>query len=271
MNMQKISNPVFLDLMTKLFILLVFAKLISMAIWWFLPTEGVELETRENYKPNYQRVDFKSMLHSSAKGFSAPKQTSVISRSGTSMTNMLLKGLYGSGNHGMAIVALKSSANKTSVIAVGETFSGYRLKKVLQESVVFVKNNKEYVLRMAKQKKLSSSMISDVPVEQTVTKVSRTDINDYVANRKDIWKDIGMQAINDGGKLKGFRVNRMNKKSKVASLGLKIGDIIIAANNTKLTSMKDVMDLYKNIKTMTTLQLVVLRKSQEIEFVFDIN
>jgi len=58
--------------------------------------------------------------------------------------------------------------------------------------------------------------------------------NHYIYNRKDIWKDIVIDANRESGKIKGFKVHRVNKNSVLASLGLQKGDIIVAANNVEL-------------------------------------
>ena len=60
--MIKLSNSYFLQVLTKLLILLVIAKALSLALLWYLPSDGVELAQKENYQPKYQRVDFKNML-----------------------------------------------------------------------------------------------------------------------------------------------------------------------------------------------------------------
>lgn len=61
--MSKLSNSIMLSVFTKLLILLAIAKTLSLALWWFLPADGVELQVQDNYKPKYQRVDFKNMLN----------------------------------------------------------------------------------------------------------------------------------------------------------------------------------------------------------------
>lgn len=268
--MQKLSNSVFLDIITRLLILLVIAKVIALAIWWFLPSDGVELQEKKSYRPGYQRVDFKNMLI----GTSAIK-TQVQGKKNTSgsisITSMLLKGLYGKGSKGFAIVSLKSSAEKTSVVSVGKEFSGYTLKTILTESVIFVKNEVEYTLHMKKSKKTAKSAITSIPVEQTTKQIARNDINDYIQNKKDIWKDIAIEPLKNGNEFKGFKVKRVNMSSEIASLGLRKGDVIVAANNNRLRSLKDVLEIYKNIKTLKTIQLIVLRDEQEKELIYEIN
>ncbi|MDB2562089.1 hypothetical protein N9X61_00645 [Sulfurimonas sp.] len=269
--MQKLSNSFFLNILTKVLILLAIAKVISLAIWWFLPSDGVELQVKKNYKPAYQRVDFKSMLISPSVAHAKKQAKKKTTTSSVNITNMILKGLYGKGTNGMAIVALKSSARKTSVVSVGEVFSGYVLKTILKNAVVFTKNKKEYTLNMGKPKNISKSVISPVTVETRTKTVARKDINDYIYNRKDIWKDIAIDALKVSGKIQGFKVKRVNKKSQLGTLGLQKGDLIVAANNIELKSYKDVLDIYKKIKELKTIQIIVLRDNQEHEFVYDIN
>ena len=272
--MQKISNSFIIGVITKLLILLVIAKFISLVIWWFLPSDGVELQIKTNYKPAYQRVDFKNMLIGKSVVREEKKINNTPRTSSVSITSMLLKGLYGKGIKGIAIVALKSSSKKTSVISVGEIFSGYTLKSVLKDSVIFTKNGQEYTLSISTPKKSSKSVASITPatsVSETIKQVPRNIINEYIENKKDIWKDIAINPVKNGKKINGFKVDRIKNNSEIASLGLKKGDVIIAANNVKLKSLKDVLDIYKKIKQLKTVQLVVLRNGQEQELIYEIN
>lgn len=182
--MKKLSNTSFIKLISRLLILLAIAKIITLSLWWFLPSDGREAQNTQSLKPAYQRVDFRNMLKGKSKNTAKTAATNKVKSSSTSITNMILKGLYGKGSSGMAIVALKSSSKKTSVISVGESFKGYVLKTILKESVIFTKNTKEYILRMSESKKTSKSIASIVAVEPTNTVVPRKEINEYINNKK---------------------------------------------------------------------------------------
>ena len=274
MNMTKLSNPKILKLIIKLLILLVVAKSLSLAIWWLLPSDGVNLQVQSDYQPQYQRVDFKNMLSDKAKASNATRETTRngASTNSVSVTNMLLNALYGSGSRGYAIVALKSSPKATSIVSVGESFSGYALKTILVHGVVFTKNQKEYVLNMnddaLKNNGKSSVTKVNADEDETEKSVSRDDINAYAKNPDSIWKDISITQLNNN---QGFKITNIRIGSKMAALGLKKGDVMIRANNSELKSAKDAIDLYKNVNTLQTLQLVILRNNQEKEFVYEIN
>ena len=269
--MIKLSNQSIIKKITLLFILLVLAKSISLALWWFLPSEGVNLEEKMSYKPKYQRVDFKNMIKRVNRNRKVVKEKQKTFSSGISITSMILKGLYGSGSHGVAIVARKSSPRKTSLVSVGEDFSGYILKTILKDSVVFSKKNKDYVLKMPvskASKNISKSFVRSVPHAQNEKVVSRKDIKYYSKNPNKIWKDISIVQLKNK---QGFKITSVRRNSKMAALGLQKGDIMIRANNNDLKTYKDAIDLYKEIDKIKTIQLVVLRNNEEKEFIYEIN
>ena len=269
--MKKLSNSYMLRVATTLLILLAVAKAISLAVWWLLPSDGVELQIKDNYKPKYQRVDFKNMLDISIGTQQKSSNTKSVSSSGISITNMVLKGLYGKGSEGFAIVALKSAPKKTSIISVGEVFSGYTLKTILNSGVIFTKSSKEYVLNMVHSKISKESVISSVTDDSKSKDVLRSDIDFYSKNPKEIWKDISIREVKKDGKIEGFKVTKIKKNSKMAKLGLKKGDVIIKVNNVELKSYKDALDIYAKIDKLTTIQVVVIRNNQEQELVYEIN
>jgi len=271
--MMQISSKMVLSIITKLLLLAVIAKTLALGLIYFLPSDGVEMQEKKRYAPEYQRVDFRVMLQSVQKG-KTPIKTQE-SRS-ISITNMILKGFYGNSQKGFAIVSLKSSPKKTSIVSVGEVFNGYRLKAIYATKVVFEKDDKEYMLELEKIKS-QKSFINKVRAKTDTTDpgeprgVSREDIASYAKNPKQIWKDISIIPQKKHNKITGFKVTKIKKGSKMAELGLQRGDIIIKANNIRLKSYKDALDLYNKIDTIDTMQIVVLRDNEEVELVYEIN
>lgn len=274
--MQKLSSTSLLPVVTKLLILLLVAKFISLGVWWYLPSEGVELNAKKSYQAKYQRVDFKNMLvRAQVTEQTAQQVSSSTSSAAYSMNSLVLKGLYGSRFNGFAIVAQKSSPKKTTIVSVGEVYVGYKLKVIELTQVIFSKSGKEYVLALAKSSapnySKSVKKITKSSGEVEEARVSRADIKRYSSNPSKIWKDIAIAPVKKGGKIQGFKINRIKAGSKMAQLGLKKGDIIIRANNVKLSSFNDAIKLYKNIDKLDTIALVVLRNNQEKEIIYEIH
>lgn len=275
--MTKLSNSALLKIFTKLLILLVLAKAISLSALWFLPSDGVEVNKKENYQPRYQKVDFKSMLIKIKSEAQLNADGSVASSNGgktVSITNMILKGLYGNDLKGFVIVSLKDAPAKTTIVEVGEVYSGYKLKSIKIDHAVFTKGSKEFILELQKVKDIGNFIkkANDEPVVYaTESGVSRDDIAFYSKNPKQLWKDIGIKEVKKAGKIEGFKVTRIDPISKMARLGLEKGDVIIKANNIELKSYKDALDIYKKIDKIDAVQLVVIRNNQEKELVYEIH
>ena len=257
-----------IQLSIKIFILLSVAKFISLVFLYFLPSDGVEQKMQNDYTPKYHRVDFKNMLDNSKKETS--KVVIPVSNT-TVLTSMLLKGLFGNSSSGYAIIALKSSPKNTTILSIGDEYKGYTLKSILTNGVILVKNSKEYILKM-KTAKITNSFISKIePKKDEVfkqTKVDKSDINYYTSHPKEVWRDIGLKRVENP---KGFKVTMIKKGSKMDALGLKKGDVIIKANNISLKSLKNVMKIYKDIKNITTMEIVVIRDHKEVELVYEID
>ena len=269
--MIKLSNSKFILIVTKLLILLVVAKALSLFIWWYFPSDGVGLSIKENYQPKYQRVTFNNMIiNTKVKESSQVKQAT---DSGISITNMILKGLYGTESKGFVIVAMKSTPKKTSIIGVGESFGGYELKSIHIRSAKFHKNGSDFILLLDEIKKASSVIKAKKRAIDTETPgiVSRKDIAYYAKNPKQIWREISIKEVKDGKKIKGFKVTKIDSKSRFARLGLLKGDVIIRANNVKLTSYREALEIYNKINQLDTVQIVVMRNNQEVELVYEIN
>jgi len=267
--MQKLSNTKIISIVTVLLGLVLFAKLIGLALWWYLPSEGVELDTHESYKARYQRVDFKNMLMQSH-----TTQVKRTTKSAYSIDNLILKGLYGSRFHGFAIVAPKSAPTRTKIIEVGEIYKGYKLNEIEFQRVVFSKNGKKYILELEKSKlsKLDS-MVQSVNTfnNDEPRKIAKKDINFYTKNPKNLWNEIGLDEQFKAGKLIGFKVTKVKKGSKIEGLGLKKGDLLIRANNLELNSLKNVTNIYKDLLTIDAVNIVLLRNNQEMEINYEIN
>ena len=282
--MQKLSNSAIISIISKLLIILVIAKSLSLALWWYLPSDGIEIKEKYNFQPKYQRVVFTNMIIPEKKVVKEkPKKIT----DGINITNMILKAIYGTNKKAFVIVSMKSSPKKTEVIGLGEEFKGYKLKSITISSAIFEKNSKDYILLLQESKKskgsksISKSYITKVSNHKRATNVtknsndlvnvSRKDIVYFAKNPKQIWREISIHEVKDGKKIIGFKIRRIQKNSKFAMLGLKKGDLITMANNIKLESYKDAIDIYNSIDKLDTIQIVVIRNNQEVELVYEIN
>jgi type II secretion system protein C len=270
--MQKNSKNSLVAHIFKLFVLLFIAKTVMLAVWFFLPQSGVVYFEQKNYQPPFNRYNTTTILETMSSPTSGMQTTQTSASTAMSITNIILKALYGNTSKAMVVVATKSDAKKSEVIGIGELFMGYRLKSVTLDSALFEKDGKEYILKLQKSELKSQPQIAqkrvftpDVPVE-----VNKEEIALYAKNPDQIWKDIAITEIKEGTKIKGFQVTRINPNSRFAELGLEKGDVIIKANNILLTSYQDAINIYQNIETLQSIQIVFLRNNQEKELIYEI-
>jgi len=263
--MKKLYSSNLFDIFYKLVILLIIAKAISLVILWYLPSDGIDFSIEKNYKPKYQRVSFKNMLNAKEIHKIENKHISKIS---SSIENMVLKGLYGTKSKAFVIIALKKSADKTSIIGIGETYAGYTLKSVTISGAIFKKNSKDYVLNL---KKLSPVLKSKDNIFEKPIKIQRKEINKYISNPKEIFKNISIIEIKNANETKGFKITRIKHNSIFVSFGLKVGDLMVKVNNIELKSYKNALDIYKKINKIDELEIVIIRNNQEMELRYEIN
>ncbi len=270
--MIKASNLKFISIVTKLLFLLMIAKTISLIALYYLPSDGEELKKRQNYQPRYQRVYFRNMIKTT--DIKRTRRVTKVTDSGISITSMILKGLYGSKTKGFVIVAMKATPKKTAIVAIGEKYQGYTLKTIFLDSAKFIKDGTDFILFLKKIKNSSSSITKVKKYhfgEEKSAVVSRSDISYYAKNPNQIWKDISIKEIKIGKKIDGFKVIKIKPNSRFAKLGLQRGDVIIKANNIRLQSYRDALDIYKNINKLDAVQIVVRRGNKEVELVYEIH
>ena len=270
--MKNLSNNKLLSVITVLLFLTLFAKLLAVAVLWVLPPLHPKTKTRDIPQAPYMNYDFKVMID----GAKAKKREHKAPLSkAADITSMLLVGLYGNASYGYAIVAMKSEPKNTKIISIGEEYQGYRLKRVALDYVVFVKNNKEYILRLKRDtvtaKELYSSVKKSVSREKNKHIITHREISNYIKNPKALWRDISINEVKKNGKIVGFKVTKIKSKSPLARLGLQVGDLITQANGVVLDGYTKVLKIYKNINKIQKISLVIQRGNKEKEIIYEIH
>ena len=260
-------------------IALLLAKAAGVVLLWMLPAKGVSLPKHYSFTPPYIRVDLSSLFgvtYTSKKSSGASQHTQQSVSGAVSIDGYILKGLYSGEKKGFVIIAKKSSPEKTKIIAIGESMDGYRLKAIRLHAAVFEKGGKEYLLKLEETK--SAKNVHFLHADSTLQEddsgiyvVSKRDISHFASNPREIWKNIAIHEIRSGREIRGFKVTWVKPGSKFAKIGIKKGDVIIKANNKRLKSYKDAIDIYANINKLKEVSIVVLRNGEEKELIYEIH
>ena len=267
--MKNLSNSTILSVLINLLFLTLIAKLLSVILLWFLPLSW-EGESKSDLQTTaYRHFNFQKVITGSKAERIQPQKI----QNRADIKSMVLIGLYGNSNYGYAIVAMKNAPKKTEIISIGESYQGYKLTRIALNFVVFVKNNKEYVLRLSDSmnaKRVTHSVQTAESGEQSIA-VSRSEINAYAKNPAQIWRDISIKEVKKNGKISGFKVTKVRKNSKIARLGLQSGDIIIKANGVALRSYNEAIKIYQNLNKLENISLVIKRGNEEKEIIYEIH
>jgi type II secretion system protein C len=233
-----------------------------------LPIAGVDYNVGKNieYYANYNLNTFKKKKPKPKK--TKPKKK-VIKKVIEEKLNFKLIAIYADGNNSVITINVK---NKIVILGIGEKEQNFKLIKVTNNDATFSKNNKEYIIyigernnaKKTKKKKVvqRNNNIKENKEQQT-SDIKRKQIRKYTNNTSAIWKDISINKVVDG-----YSIGNINPKSTFAQIGLKDGDIIKTINNEKLKTNKDIIDMYKNLNTISYIKLELIRdgKVRDIEF-----
>ena len=269
--MKNHSSSRYFTIFVNLLLLFIAAKFLTLSALFFLPQKGVDGESDASLNMPYMRVDFKNMLQP-RKRSSAMKDIKKENR--LSMKSFILKGLYGNSRYGYIIIAPKTDPQQTTIVAFGENYKGYTLKGIFLTYALFVKGEKEYKLPLKRASLTNRIIQKKSPVsssKQQYKIVTRADISSYQKNPQKLWREVTIQELGKNGSFRGFKVTRLKKESKLALLGLQVGDVIIQANNIVLKSYSDIMKIFQNLKRLETLSLVIKRGNIQKEIIYEIN
>lgn len=265
-----------LSVLLRVAYIVIAAKAIALIVLWFLPGDGVNFIDRANVIPPYYYYNSKNIIEPSQ---AAPvEKAEEVKQEVYDLGTLILKGVYKTSKGGYIIVAEKSGKN-TEVIGINESFKGYKLIEIGSDYAIFDKNGKSYKIVIQEVEKPKSFQYQKVEndadgVNQLNDKkynIQKNMIKKYTTDFDSIWKDISIKEVRKGNKIEGFKVLRIRKDSPFDKLGLKVGDLIIKANNKKLETYADAFKIYKNIGKVDVLQLVVLRNNQEVEIIYEVN
>ncbi len=266
-------NNIF-NFLKPFFIVVVITYFLSVLVFIFLPKNGIE----------YEQSNLKKLYYGDYKGFYSQKDiTKKVEvkkkRDIKKLSDYSLKAIYAKSDLSGWVIVEQNKSQKSIILEQNSKLDDYVLKKLFKNYVVFEKNDTEYKLAMPKNKNVKyeiestdeNSIKEKVVVSGNSVRLERSYLNSYVTNIEKIWNNIAISDYKENGKLAGFKVMKINKKSAFAKLGLKKGDIIKAINGNDLKSYADAFNIYNNINKMDYLNLQILRDKEILEINYEID
>jgi len=243
----------------------------------WLPAIGVDHIENRDIKALYYRVKLAHKEHK----VKPPKKT--IPKHISSIKDIQLIAIYASSDYAVITVRYRG---KTKILATGEQINGFKLVSASMQYALFEKDGKTYKVELPKSKQ-NNSYITTVKPKQIVTKIQEPtnntvvesdgyrvinkDIFEHFAkNIDDIYKNISIRDIRKGDKIM-FKISFIKRGSIFAKLGIRKGDIIKSVNGEEIDSYNKAFSIYRGIKDMQNLTIVVIRNNKEVELEYEIN
>lgn len=256
------------SVLTRLIVIIIIAKVLSLLLLWALPNEGVDFYEQKRMLPAYHPYTVGAIIEPPIIVKGATDNPQYLD---AGMNTMILKGLYRKKESGYIILAMKAKPKETEILGIGESYSGYKLVQIKPSSAIFERGSLRYTLELLTDD-LKALRQKHAPfIEGEPYQMSRVEIQEYAKNFGQILQDINIIEVKNRGKLKGFKITRLRENTPFSYLGLQKGDIIIKVNNEPLKSYADALNIYQNIDNIKEIELIVLRDNKEKELRYEIH
>jgi len=271
-------------------LIIVLAILLGVKILWFvmsllfLPTVDIDQAKKEGSKSLYYRV---KLTPNEAPAPVHKKPKPVVRASGGNIKDISLLAIYNSSD--ITVVTIEHK-KKTKVLSNGDVINGFTLSRAGNNYAIFTKSAKEYKVTLIKTSKATTtpSIVKTTPqkapkqekVKKGLGKVTdagdhklidRSLIDYYANNVEDIYKNIGIGEVKKGKDVVGFRINFVRRDSPFAELGIRRDDVIKSINGQAIDSYSAAFAVYKNIKNIDNMSLVIQRGKEEMELEYEVN
>ncbi|WP_456429616.1 PDZ domain-containing protein [Nitratifractor sp.] len=201
-----------------------------------------------------------------------------------SIRDLKLLAVYRGEGQSLAVI---QKASRALVVKKGERVFGYLLNEIDDRSVLLERNGKEYRLAIETPKVGSHAKLmplstppgpftkppgnpQEIRKEGETLVVPKRLLSQYTRNIDKIWSNIGIDPVQKNGKLEGFRVRYVRRRSVFAKLGLKRGDLIVGINGEPIEDFETVQDLFREAQDLDSLTLTIKRGQKEMELDYEI-
>ena len=281
--MKNLFKPEMIKSLLSILVLLLMVKLLwfVVQVLW-LSAVDIDQEKDQESKALYYRVKL-TPNQAAAPRVAAPK---VIAKVQGSIKELTLLGIYNDDDVSVVTVMYKKN---TKVLSIGDGVNGFILDGAGKNFAMFSKNTKHYKILLAKNGKSITTSNIEAPKKEVkpshqenqalgevtetggVRIIDRSLLEHYAENMDDIYKNVGISEVRKGKDLNGFKINFVRKDSPFAKLGIRRNDMIKSINGQEIKSYNTAFDIYKNIKNVENLSLVITRNKEEMELEYEIN
>ncbi|MBW1998510.1 MAG: type II secretion system protein GspC [Deltaproteobacteria bacterium] len=185
----------------------------------------------------------------------------------TSLKLQLLGTVVGDRDSSVAVIEEKDK-RKQGLYKVGDRVQNALVKMILRGKVILNVGGKDQILIMedrsgAKAPGRREASIRPSVRARTIT-VRRADLQEAMQNVNTLLSQVRIRPYFKDGKPDGLALSRIRPNSFFSRLGLRDGDIVQGVDNRPIKSPDDILSLYEQLKTGSSLSLQITRGGRQM-------
>jgi general secretion pathway protein C len=187
----------------------------------------------------------------------------------------LIGTLEGDPSFARAVVRIIEANSQPQEFGIGQKIGNALLIAIGREKIWVKQNNVKFAIKVGEDtNQAAAASASNVApsASGTITKIlSRQEVNEKIlGNPGAMYQGASFGPNLVDGKIQGYKIHRVNETHIFYTLGARSGDVITAVNGYPLSDTEQMLELWKNIKTMPRIQVNLIRNNQPLNYDFQI-
>jgi general secretion pathway protein C len=219
-----------------------------------------------------------------ARGSSAAKQSITKDSISTPLQAVNLR-LHGTVDGGADPLALIEAAGKVSVYRSGDALPGGGELLTIERTRVLIRQTDGREAELLFEESKASGVSSRTARAQSRGKsgdgirdlggnrweISQAEIDKARSNLGSLLKQARMEPYVVNGQTEGFVVRMIRPRSLLASLGMRVGDVVSSVNGVELNSAEKALQIFQQLREAKRLTVDLTRGQQKMSFEYEVN
>ncbi len=188
--------------------------------------------------------------------------------------NFTLRGIVAGDDKypGLAIIQLKDTEEEQVFIVNDEIFGQATLEKINRDHIVLLHDDKSKIMRLDGETLSSEHYLNSDEVKAARKRVATNYRKRFLSrNGMDLINLFGFKPLHRGG-FQGFIITALGDEGRemMEVLGVMEGDLITVVNDMRLSEDLKAIEKLKELKTATSVDVIIERDGNEIPFHFEL-
>lgn len=215
----------------------------------------------------YRIIKDRNLFGSREKAPAPPVKVTAIEKLEPTSLNLQLLGTVVGDPEGSVAVIEERDKRKQGLYKVGDNIQNALVKMILRGKVILSVGGKDQILTMEDSSKGKASSKGEASPQisaraGTIT-VERSDLQKAMSNVNTLLSQVRIRPSFKEGRPNGLLLSRIRPNSFFSKLGLRNGDIVQGVDDRPIRSLDDILFLYDQLKTGSSISLQITRGGRQ--------